>query len=447
MQGFIKVNKDNWNFVNSETGDIFVPFGSNYFDPETGWAPKLWRMFDKDRVNEHFNRMADIGVNVARIFTTTASFQPKADIIPEESLQKLDSMIQIANKYNIRLILTGPDHWEGSPDYWIPDKYAGEPALNALEFFWHEIAKRYKNEKTIFSWDLLNEPEIHWNNEIMTQKWRTWILDKYGDHKSLSKSWGILNENETIENVEIPIDKINAGDQRLYDYQLFREHIAYEWSYRQVKAIKAIDNNHPVTIGLIQWSFPLLRAPWGEKGNQPSRYAGFNPIKLAPILDYICVHFYPILGDPGEPELFKRNTQYLQAVVNFCYAKKPVVIEEFGWYGGGEMDGKFRTEEYQSNWNTNVVKSTLDLASGWLVWAYADTPASTDLTKFGGLYTTDGKIKEWGKSFKALGENIKNSEMKRSDKIKQVDLDERLILTANVHDIYDEYLTKSGINK
>ncbi len=447
MKGFIKVHKDNWNFINSETDDIFVPFGSNYFDPETGWAPKLWKMFDKARVQDHFSKMADIGVNVARIFTTTASFQPKADIIPNESLQKLDTMIEIAEKYGIRLILTGPDHWEGAPDYWSPDKYASESALEALEFFWHEIAGRYKDEKTIFSWDLLNEPEVRWNSEAMTQKWRFWILEKYGDHRSLLDSWGSLNENETIENAQIPPDKIDAGDQRLHDYQLFREHVAHEWTRRQVEAIKAVDNNHPATVGLIQWSFPLLRAPWGEKAHQPSRYAAFNPIKLALILDYVCVHFYPILGDPGEPELFERNTHYLQAVANYCYAGKPVVIEEYGWHGGGEMDGKFRTEEYQSNWNTNVVKSTLDLASGWLVWAYADTPTSTDITKFGGLYTTDGKLKEWGKSFRSLASGIKGSAAKRSDEIKQVDRDEKLILTSDVRDMYDEYLVKSGIKR
>lgn len=447
MRGFIKVHKDSWNFINSETDEIFVPFGANYFDPETGWAPKLWQMFDKNRIHEHFNKMADIGVNVARIFTTCASFQPKSDIISAENLQKLDKMIEIADKYNIRLILTGPDHWEGRPDYWSPDKYAGEPALTALEYFWHVIANRYKNEKTIFSWDLLNEPEIFWNSDAMTQKWRLWLLDKYKDIKSLKDAWISLNENETIDSAQIPPDQINEGDQRLYDYQLFREYIAYEWTRRQVEAIRLIDINHPVTVGLIQWSFPLLRAPWGEKGNQPGRYAAFNPIKLAPILDYVCVHFYPILGDPGDPELFQRNTQYLQAVANFCYAGKPVVIEEYGWHGGGDYDGKYRTEEYQSNWNTNVVKSTLRLASGWLVWAYADTPTSTDITKFGGLYTTDGKLKEWGKSFKTLSSDLTNSAMKHSDEIKNINVDECSMLTGDVHNLYDEYLIKTGLSK
>lgn len=428
MNEYIKVHNDNWNFAYSNSGKIFVPFGTNYFDPETGWAPKLWIMFDKKRVQDHFQKMADIGVNTARIFLTAHSFQPKSDMISKEGIEKLDTMIDIAKSHGIKLILTGPDHWEGRPDYWGSDKYAGEPALSALEYFWHEVAGRYKDETVIFAWDLLNEPEVGWKSEAMTEKWRLWLKDKYG-----------------TDIAEIPEDRIDKGNKTLYDYQLFREFIAYEWTRRQVEAIRAVDPNHLVTVGFIQWSFPLLRAPWGDKANMPSRYAGFNPIKLADLLDFICIHFYPILGDPGEPELKVKNTHYLQAVVNYCYVNKPVVIEEYGWHGGGEMNGKYQPESYQSDWNTNVVKSTLGLASGWLVWAYADTPTSTDLTKFGGLYNINGELKEWGRSFKSLAEEVTKSELNRRKDIKLADFDEIESLTGDVRNIYDQYLIDSGI--
>lgn len=428
MGGYIKVHSDSWNFVCSDSGEIFIPFGANYFDPETGWAPKLWIMFDKKRVQEHFQKMSDIGVNTSRIFLTTQSFQPKSDVISKEGLEKLDTMIDIAKSHNIKLILTGPDHWEGSPDYWRPDKYAGESALSALEFFWYEVANRYKNEPTIFAWDLLNEPEIYWKSEAMNEKWRLWFKDNYG-----------------TDAMEIPEDRTDKGNDLLYKYQLFREFIAYEWTHRQVNAIRAVDPNHLITIGFIQWSFPLIRAPWGEKANMPSRYAGFNPIKLSKLLDFICIHFYPILGDPGNAELKIKNTHYLQAVVNYCYVGKPVIIEEYGWYGGGEMNGKYYPESYQSEWNTNVVQSTLGLASGWIVWAYADTPTSTDLTKFGGLYNIKGELKEWGKSFKSLSEKITRSELQRRKDIRPADFDEVEAFTGDVKDLYEQYLINSGI--
>lgn len=442
--GFIRVHADNWNFTCD--GEVFIPFGTNYFDPHTGWAPKLWKMFDEHKVRAHYQMMADIGVNVARVFLTSASFQPKADTISEEGLHKLDTMIDIAKESNIRLILTGPDHWEGVPDYLKPDKYAGEQALSALECFWHEVASRYKDEATIFAWDLLNEPEVPWKSDVLQKKWRLWLRDKYGDSEKLSEAWKNSAPLETIESASIPEDHIDLGNQKLYDYQLFRESIAYEWTKRQVDAIRSVDPNHLVTIGLIQWSFPLLRAPWGDRPNQPGRYAAFNPVKLSPLLDFISIHFYPILGDPGEPEAFVRNTQYLQAVVNFCYVGKPVVLEEFGWHGGGEFDGKFRTEQYQSDWNTHVVRSTMDLVSGWLVWAFSDTPESTDLTKYGGLYNAEGHLKEWGKSFSSLSSELASlKKLVRSERFKDVTLDEMSVLTGDVRQIYQDYLVRSGI--
>lgn len=420
MKGFVKIDNDNWRFVNASTGKTFIPYGVNYFDPETGWAPNLWKMFNVDRVNQHFSMMSDIGVNVTRVFLTAASFQPDIDKISDEGLEKLDTLIEIARKFDIRLILTGPDHWEGFPSYWHPDKYAGEPALNALRYFWNVIAERYRDEEIILAWDLINEPGIPWKTEVMEQKWRLW------DDES-----------------DIPEDKINTGNKLLYNYQLFRESIAYEWVKTQVDAIHCVDTNHLITVGLIQWSFPLIRTPWGEKANQPGRYSAFNPKKLASLLDFISIHFYPILGDPGDPELARLNTLYLQAVTNYCYTGKPVVLEEFGWHGGGEIDGKYRTEAYQSNWNTNAVLSTIGLVSGWLVWAFSDTPTSTDLTKYGGLYNINGELKEWGKSFKSISQKIgKELDIKRRSEVKQFNFDECIALTGDVHPLYDLYIAE-----
>jgi hypothetical protein len=163
------------------------------------------------------------------------------------------------------------------------------------------------------------------------------------------------------------------------------------------------------------------------------------------MLDFVCIHFYPIIGDPGEPELALKNTHYLQAVTNYCYARKPIIIEEYGWHGGGEMNGKYQTESYQSDWNTNVVKSTIGLASGWLVWAYADTPTSTDITKFGGLYNINDVIKEWGKSFHSLASEITGKKMKRQENINPASFDEVESLTGDVKDLYLQYLNDSGI--
>jgi len=113
----IAIAPDSHSFVERDSGRSYIPFGTNYYDPHTGWAPKLWRQFDTEKVREHFRVMNELGVNCARVFLTAASFQPTADAVEQEALTKLDKLVEIAREKNVRLILTGPDHWEGQPTY------------------------------------------------------------------------------------------------------------------------------------------------------------------------------------------------------------------------------------------------------------------------------------------------------------------------------------------
>ncbi len=55
------------------------------------------------------------------------------------------------------------------------------------------------------------------------------------------------------------------------------------------------------------------------------------------------MHFYPLLGKPLESkEAWDRNLAYLQSTLAYCHVGKPVVLEEFGWYGGGAPRGSPR---------------------------------------------------------------------------------------------------------
>ncbi len=160
--------------------------------------------------------------------------------------------------------------------------------------------------------------------------------------------------------VSVPEPKDSPGSIELLDYQLFRESIADEWTQRQVRAIKAADPKALVTVGLIQWSVPVLLP-------QVSQYAAFRPERQAPMLDFMEVHFYP-LGkgfyeyDTGENEL--RNLACLEAAVReVARPGKPVVVAEFGWYGGGKLtidQGKHppATEDQQARWCRKVIETS-----------------------------------------------------------------------------------------
>jgi hypothetical protein len=59
-----------------------------------------------------------------------------------------------------------------------------------------------------------------------------------------------------------------------------------------------------------------------------------------------------------------------------------------------------RTEEQQRVWNRAALETTEDICTGWFNWALADTPSSTDITRFSGLVGEDLRVKPWGTDFK-----------------------------------------------
>lgn len=399
----IMVAPDGQGFIEAGSGRSYIPFGTNYYDPHTGWAPKLWRRFDAEKVRQHFLFMSGMGINCARVFLTAGSFQPTAEKLEEQALIKLDKLVEIARENGVRLILTGPDHWEGVPDYWKPDRYAGQTALKALEHFWTVVAHRYRNEPAIFAWDLLNEPHMPWFVEQWLPKWNVWLKKTYVSREALKAAWGNeLTGADEWDNVAVPENRPDSGNLRLRDWQHFREYLADEWVRCQVEAIRRVDPTHLITVGYIQWSYPLVRP-----GN-PDRYAAFNPHRQARWLDFVTIHFYPTLGSPFQSEdNWQKNIGYLQGVLAYCHTGEPVVLGEFGWYGGGApQHHPYLSEHQQAHWISEEIEASRSLTDGWLSWSFADTPESRDISLFAGLVKDDLTLKEWGRKFKELAANL-----------------------------------------
>jgi len=416
----IVVSPDGQGFVERDSGRPFIVFGTNYYDPHTGWAPKLWRQFDAQKVRQHFGIMRELGVNCARVFLTAGSFQPNAERVEEQALGKLDRLVEIAGEAGIRLILTGPDHWEGAPSYWRPDRFAGKSALDALQRFWDAVGNRYKGEPTILAWDLLNEPELPWFVQGWLGQWNAWLQKTYRDWDELKAAWGEeLTKADKWGDVAVPKNQPDLGNPRLQDWQRFREHLADEWVRCQVEALRRADPTHLITIGYIQWSYPLVRP------GPPGRYAAFNPRWQVELLDFVSIHFYPTMGGPfSSQENWQNNLGYLQAVLAYCWTpayagaslsprkRGPVVLGEYGWYGGGApQQHPYLSEAQQASWIQAEIETSRALADGWLSWPFADTPGSTDMSLFGGLVKSDLTVKTWGHKFKELAANL--SELKQ----------------------------------
>ncbi len=438
----IRISPDGRGFVTAK-GKPFVPFGLTYFRSGTGWAPQVWKQFDAEATRRDFVRMKELGVNCVRVFISYGSFYQDPGKLEPEGLAKFDQFLKLAEEQGIYVHPTGPDHWEGSPEWTRGDRMADESALAATETFWRLFAARYRGRPVLFAYDLRNEPEMGWDGPVMLKRWNDWLSSKYGMGEKLAQAWSGTNQTFELGNVPVPKAEDALGSRELLDYQRFREDLADEWTRCQVSAIKAADPQALVTVGLIQWSVPSLLP--GVR-----HYAGFRPARQAKLLDFMEIHFYPF--DRGAYEYRSdeeeaRNLAYLQGLVGeVTRIGKPVVVAEYGWYGGGKprFDGgqhPFASEEQQARWCRKLVETTAGLAVGWLNWGLYDQPEATDPSEFSGLLTADGRLKAWGREFQKLARQFSGKRIpsRKITSTPALDWDACLTSTAAGNSFRDAY--------
>lgn len=401
----VRVADDGRSFI-TEAGKPFVPLGVNYYRPGTGWAPQVWKQFDASATRQDIDRMKSLGVNCVRVFLSYGSFFTEPDALRPEGLEKFDRFLAMAEAAGIYVHPTGPDHWEGTPAWATTDRIADDRNLAALELFWTKFAARYRNRAVVFAYDLRNEPEVGWDSPAMRAKWNQWLQGHYGSADKAAQAWSVPAASLRWGEQPPPEAKDAPGNRQLLDYQRFREELADAWTRRQAAAIKAADPQALVTVGLIQWSVPALLP--GVR-----HYSGFRPERQAKYLDFMEVHFYPLESGffhydaPGE----QRNLAYLESVVRETAAPgKPVVLAEFGWYGGKLTLDQGRhpesTEEQQARWCRRAIETSQGMATGWLNWGFYDHPQAGDVSQLTGLLAVDGKPKAWGREFQALAGSL-----------------------------------------
>jgi beta-galactosidase GanA len=382
----IRVDRQQHGFVDA-AGKSFVPFGVTYYRPDTGWAPQLWKQFSVEATRRDFARLKNQGANVVRVFVSFGSFFNEPGRLNPEGLAKFDQLLDLADDAGLYVHPTGPDAWEGMPA-WTKDlnvfrNDCNEPCLRSLEDFWRWFAARYRGRTTIWAYDLRNEPHIAWNTVSLRRQWAEW---REANHEAA---------------VSVPDPKGRTPIDALADYQRFRESIAEKWVARQAAAIRAADPHALVTVGLLQWSVPAQRMAIDQ-------YTGFRPSVIAKHLDFLELHFYPLVDgayDYRSSVAETTNLAVLEAMAREC-AKPglPLVIAEFGWYGGGPLNPKGRSasQQQQAQWCRHLVDVTSPIACGWLNWGMYDTPQATDVSRLTGLFTADGQEKVWGQAFKVL---------------------------------------------
>ncbi|MBU6399911.1 MAG: cellulase family glycosylhydrolase [Verrucomicrobia bacterium] len=398
----VRIAADGHGFVTGRNTP-FVPMGVSYFRAGTGWAPQVWKQFDAAATRRDFARLKALGANCVRVFLSYGSFYTEPGVLSPDGLAKFDQFLDLAAAAGLYVQPTGPDHWEGTPEWARADRYADESMLRAQDDFWKLLTARYRDRTALFAYELLNEPEIRWTSPPMQAKWDAWVQHRYGSLDGAFEAWQIPKPAALPARAPVP-DRNAPPGRQLLDYQRFREDLADAWTRRQVKAIKSVAPNALVTVGLIQWSVPVALAG-------PFHYSAFRPARQANFLDFLEVHFYPLAHgfyEYGGEEDQARNLAYLEAVVSqVARCGKPTVLAEFGWYGGGKLtlDGGRHpeaTEAQQARWCRRAVETTEGLACGWLNWGLYDCPEAGDVSQLIGLLKPDGTVKDWGRVFAQL---------------------------------------------
>jgi hypothetical protein len=335
----IAIAPDGRGFVTVGTKTPFRPWGLNY-----GNNGKLIEDFwdtDWERLAGDFREMKQLGTNVVRVHLQYGKFMTAPDEPNRAAFAQLSRLLRLAEGTGLYLDLTGLASYRPAD---VPAWYDAmdEPARwTAQAKFWAVIAQTCASSPAVFCYDLMNEPFVP-GKKREAGAWRSGQL--FGDYDFIQF---------------ITLDP--AGRTR--------EDVPVLWIRRMTAAIREHDSTHLITVGMLPWS--------RERGH----FSGFVPKKVAPEVDFLCVHLYPDSKKPGEA---------LESLQEFAVGK-PVVIEETFPLSCSIVE----LEEF--------LRETRKLACGWMGHYDGDSLEELDAREQAGTITIGQRYyRDWLRLFVRL---------------------------------------------
>ena len=244
--------------------------------------------------------------------------------------------------------------------------------------FWSDPGcLRYRGRSTIVAYDLLNEPCVGWDTPAMRPRWAQWLQADLQDARGTCRRLGPVpiahcrSSRFAHPSPRCPVRQASwttSGSARTWP--------------TTGPAAKPRPSSTPTPMPWSRWVPSSGRCP----ALLPTLrvYSGFRPERQARLLDFLELHFYPLEDGFYEytgPESESRNLAYLESVVReVARPGKPVVVAEFGWYGG-------ITPTFDGGRHPRPARPTRNAGAA----AWSRSPALTPAAGSTGAFTTTPK--------------------------------------------------------
>jgi hypothetical protein len=387
----IRIAADRWNFeLEGGNGEFISPLGGNILDDQHPGEGTLFENFVEKDCDRRLGLMADLGIYL----------RPVGGYI-------------------------------GGNDWFEVEHLAdnGKPLEDSCAF-WKAFVGHYAGHPAIWAWDLRNEllysskphmvapgsADAKRIDALIKDEWPDYLSTRYQSLDVMNRQYGskytsFAEVPGSLEFVESPFDPC------AYDFRSYLNERGYNWCKRQCEVIRATSPFHLIVQGNNTWLSP----------DQDLFLAnGFHNRSLHDLFDFVTHHPYPALqtipggrGDPldgGEPLEYWLNACVGMSRLDFY--GKPVVLQEFGWYGGGNSrflcELPHRSEKEHADYTWMLMHKLGPHVNGFINWPTFDMPASTDISNHGGIFTHDGRHKELAAVYGDMARSLKGKPQQRA---------------------------------
>lgn len=258
--------------------------GVNYW-PRTK-AMFWWKQFDPEETRRDFAEIASWNLDGVRIFLMWEDFMPEPHAADPGMLERLRQVLDLAHMDGLQVIVTlFTGHMSGVN--WLPLWLLDGERESDPRFRLIAGGRAVKGRLR----DLYEDP-LALEAQVRMLEAAAQALQ---DHPALL-AWDLGNEPDLVLRPRTP-------------------EAAARWLSTLTRALRAIDRAHPITIG---FHSPVLEED-----------LGFRIRALAPMLDFLCMHGYPVYAQWARHPLDEQMLAFLTRLTA-SLGGKPVLFEEFG---------------------------------------------------------------------------------------------------------------------